>query len=412
MTRKAKLASVAVVIVALTAIKWLFQVGRNKLGLASSIRGSKQQLSEFCQGNGSLHEIAMEMSRFSSPPGSASYNKTHNILRNSEYFHIELPARGIFVNVAENMATLLQGFGLQPWGVPDPSGLSESNSTFPILMEISYYAIKAQRQNDSHYICQTAFNCSQIPRIIIQSEQLEHVGGDYLELLRECHNLPQCVIWDFSDHHYQWAQHHNISDSVMTLPVMHQSLLQDEEYLIENNGDSSADVDPALSLAQRPIDLVFFGKLTDRRQGIQNTLSTSQTYEHWNVRFERTINVSHIKEQYIQSKVCLIVHSYSNTSAGEYHRLNELATVTVGAGCVPVVEEWADRIGHQAYQECGGVVFASYDNILRKVEQVLQDIHNNPRAVENRQELHSLWWANSIRWGVMLADIFEQEERS
>lgn len=348
-------------------------------------------VNDFCHTEGSLHQVALQMAQYSSPPGSKSFLKTRGVLRASPYFHIDLPPAGIFTNVAQHVAVMLQGFGLQPW---------KGNSSLFLLVEISYYALL--RANDEN-ICRT-IDCAAIPRIVIQSEQLHHVGDKYLEYLRTCHQTPTCVVWDFSDHHFSWAQQHHLDDSFMLLPTMHQSLL----------GDFGNTPRP---LAERSWDVAFFGTPSDRRLQLLAQLQQQQPF--WAVIFERSLNFTYMKEIYANAKVCLIVHSYNASSAGEYHRLVELAA----SGCIPVMETLMDTLGMEAYGKCGGVVFAPYESLLATIQQRLDRIPLrgggsssslswNTRQQQQQQEAHVQWWNRKIRWAEVLVTIFKEQDNN
>ncbi|CAB9503182.1 unknown protein [Seminavis robusta] len=347
---------------------------------------TNETLSDYCQTNGSLHEIALQMAHFS---GSEPYQKTLRILQASPYYFVYLHDRGIFDNVAENMNAMLSGWGLKPWPL-------DATKTF-LLVEISFFA----RNSGFDYICRTTVNCSSptVPRIIIQSEQLAQVGNDYLPYLKQCHELPLCVIWDFSDYHWQWHQQHNLSDSVLILPVMHQSLL----------GRYYDHAQQMIPLANRPLDVVFFGAMNpDRRAALlrqfqQAPQQLGTAPNRW--KFEYNMNRSIIKESYTHAKVCLIVHSYANQSAGEYHRLQELA----GSGCIPIVEQFTDTVGMRAYQECGGVVFApNYEAIPTTLRHELlhRNTHHDEPSARQQQERRVLWWSQTIRWEQLLEDMY------
>lgn len=354
---------------------------------ASSILG------EYCQTNGSLHHVGRQMANFSSPPASRSYQKNIHVLQAAACYHVYDPHdNSIFSNVVQNIQTMLQGFGLHAWA----SSQCSPRTQYFLLVEISFYAMNADRTS---YLCQTSFNCSALPRIILQSEQLEQVGAAYLGYLKECHESPLCVIWDFSDHHYRWAERHKIADSVMLLPIMHQSLLSGDDYKGER----------IVPLADRSLDIVFFGSMTSRRQSILNTTNHSSDCKNCGkFLFNYTFDKTHIRASYSNAKVCLIIHSYADQSAGEYHRLNELATIS---GCIPVVEEFSDRIGIEIYEECGGVVFAPRDTILSKAQQIVKQVQDSNQtsvsSVSRMQQLRYLaWWQQNIQWERLLVDIF------
>jgi hypothetical protein len=180
------------------------------------------------------------------------------------------------------------------------------------------------------------------------------------------------------------------------------------------------------------LDVVFFGSLKERRiellRQLQVTANTTvnnntttivnqqPTHHHyhqhhhhhnWTIRFDYSTNLSFIQESYHHAKICLIIHAYAAKSAGEYHRLHELATTS---DCVPVVETFADTIGMDAYTRCGGVVFGPYASLVSIIQQVWHDIttmHNgNGNDYAQKQELAFLWWQNKIQWNRLLVDIF------
>jgi hypothetical protein len=160
------------------------------------------------------------MANYSSPVGSHSYLKMQHILRISSRFHINSRDE-IFDSVEQNMAAMLESYGL--------TRLSNStvNTTIEdvqdiIRIEISYHGAKKE---GSGTCVGNASRCQQMPRIILQTEQLKYRWREYRVYLTKCHEAPNCMIWDFSDHHYRVAQEGGIDDSFMLLPVMTQSRL-------------------------------------------------------------------------------------------------------------------------------------------------------------------------------------------
>ena len=77
-----------------------------------------------------------------------------------------------------------------------------------------------------------------------------------------------------------------------------------------------------------------------------------------------------ITNSYKEGKVCILPHTHGAISGGEYHRYSEFAPF----GCVPVIEHFADTIGIEVYEQCGGAVFASYEEIWETAIDVVQKI--------------------------------------
>jgi hypothetical protein len=188
-------------------------------------------------------------------------------------------------------------------------------------------------------------------------------------------------MWDFSDSNYRVFQEVGIGDSFMLLPIMTQSRLPHP--------------DSVLPLANRPLDLVLFGTITKRRATLGTKLKNEANFT---MIFENSMNV---RPAYLHSKICLIVHTYSAKSGGEYHRLSELAPM----GCIPVMEDFMDIVGRQEYQECGGVIVTNYCDILPTLSKVLAN-----EATTRNSTKYSEWWKTGIRWKEVLITIFPSSE--
>ena len=77
----------------------------------------------------------------------------------------------------------------------------------------------------------------------------------------------------------------------------------------------------------------------------------------------------------------------------------------VPSGCVPVVESIADIFATDIYASCGGVVFASVDQILNVTEHLLSRISESSLSLAKTENtfLRARWWQESIRWNMLLS---------
>ena len=325
---------------------------------------------EYCKTDGSLHQIAMELANFSSPPGSPSYNKMHHILYNTTGFRI-INTDKLFVDVTNNLSKMLESF------FREHQVIDSNNTSHPAGGGDGILTVRI-------VIFATAADCQLSPTIIVQSEQLWAVGMKYLSALQACHASPLCAIWDFSDYNYRWAQEKQIADSVMLLPVMTQTRL------------GPVDSSMIRPLANRSLDIVSFLSRTPRRLPILNQFAQRD----WSMRLEQTLRVPYMKASYLDAKVCLVMHAYLPQSAGEYHRLSEIAQF----GCIPVMETWADTVHVETYQRCGGVIFADYENLVNETEHVLWKL--NQSKLEDDLERRTQWWKAGIQWPGVLKTIF------
>jgi hypothetical protein len=336
---------------------------------------------DFCTTTGSLHNLTFQMANYSSPVGSPSYLKMQHILRISSRFHINSRDE-IFERVEQNMADMLESYGLTRLlnstintTIEDPQDI--------IRIEMSYHGAKKE---GSGTCVGNASRCQQMPRIILQSEQLKsYQWKEYRGYLTKCHEASNCIIWDFSDLNYRVAQEGGIGDCIMLLPIMTQSRLGFVDYV------------PPLS--NRSMDLALFGLPTKRRTDIRTKLKEA----NYTMVFEWSFGHPYLISTYLNSKICLIVHKNLAESAGEYHRLSEVAPM----GCIPVMEDFMDVIGRKEYQDCGGVIVANYTDILVTLSKVLSN-----EATTRNNNKYVAWWKRGIRWKEVLTTIFPSAEHT
>ena len=354
---------------------------------STTTASSVDVFSSSCETTNSLQQVALKSAHLSSPPGSASYNKTLRVLRSAKEFSIDFGDR-IFVNVIQNLHQMLQPMGLTPLKTPlqDPED-PRRNETIRII--VSFHGINqhggcVNRQNNTSCLADMAG-----PRIILQTEQMSALGAKYRNYLTHCHESPLCVIWDYSDSHLHWAKQAGIAESVMLLPIMHQSRM----------GRDIGDKPQPRALLNRSLDVAFFGLITGRRGGIRQ----AGLDRNWTMRVEKSKNLNLMKASYNDARICLIIHSYTTGGAAEFHRLVELAT----AGCVPIMESIDDEFAMDTYNRCGGLILtASYSDIIPTVQDVLDQIKNGTLEYNERQVE---WWRRGIDWESLLTSIYQRE---
>jgi len=342
--------------------------------------------SSFCSSKkGSLHEIALEMVYHSSPPGSPSYDKLQQVLNQNSQFYIDL-GPPIFLSNQGIISTMLEGYGLH--GVMDSPSRHQTNVT---LIETVW----------TKSTCPiTDATCRNHARIVLQTEQ----GFNEADF-GNCHISANCIIFEFSDHNYRLAQAEDKEweDSFVLMPIMMQQpsrLVSFEEPEVTN----------MIALKERSYDLVFFGSITRRRKAI---IVGSETYlrKQEELSNNRTILVTGVgpgqtslmANAYKNAKVCLVMHSYSNVSGGEYHRLSEFARF----GCIPVMEEFADTIGIEQYKQCGRVVFSKLDKLFEVAANVIDLIDQGSQYVDFS---HINWWKTGVQWEDILPAVFGVSE--
>jgi hypothetical protein len=382
----------------------------------SSAATSTTSIQDVCSDR-SLDSIALEMIHYS----SQALNKTKYVLSRSEYFNIDLSSP-IFRSVESNLIAMLEGYGLHH------SLLSKDDA---VTIESSFKGLK------DHNFTK--------PRIVIQTEQLLFQRPLFGQYLRNCFASPQCVVWDFSDSNYNIAQrwdHPNFKTSMLLLPTMTQNRLDlprppapsrqgGGQQGVNDGSFSSAGEEDLLLLVtpppppqmieqlkpirERQYDVVFFGRMTPRRIAMKDAFLQQQQQQQWNTLFETNNNKERISHAYGDAKICLTMHADTNTSGGEYHRLTDFAR----KGCIPLMEEWDDAIGIDAYtattttttttsrSKCGGgVVFARHDDLIVTAARLLERI-NNSTEVEERMMLDRVkWWRKDIEWPTLLTRAF------
>jgi len=281
----------------------------------------------------------------------------------------------IFGQNEEMLKRMLEGMGLAQIDWKPSNGQTE------VIFVETAYTISS---------CNLA-DCKDQPRILIQTEQ----GGNIkLPLLTRCHESPNCVILEYSDRNYDnphFAKR-GLSESTVLLPIMTQTPSRLSQY------------EPEIPkvIQQRNIDMVFFGSMTDRRAGLfAHADEYRKTHPDRTVIVAKSRNIQHIAASYQEAKVCLLMHSYSSQSGGEYHRWSEFAPF----GCIPVMEQFADTVGMHAYERCGGAVFTNSTQLIPTavdvVERVDQGLYNHrSTAIMN-------WWKRSIRWESILPTVYE-----
>jgi len=320
----------------------------------------------YCNTTGSLHQMALEMANFSSPPGSPSYNKALRILNGVTHYKTYMPyTQDNYRGILQHLKSMFVGFGLK--------------NVFRAPPDLDYrhfLRVETVLRN-----CKE--NCTDQPRIILQSEQIWYYEERYLRILQTCHESRNCLILDFSDYNYRFAQKHNFADSVLMLPLMIQSRL--------------GYVDSLNPFHNRSLDVVFFAEVEGRRKRFRDMLVANKT--DWSILFEFRDDGT-TKGHYNDAKICLIMHRYQALSAGEYHRLSEFAPM----GCIPVMESSGDQLFLEPYRRCARVIFADHDDLIETMESVRQELHSGDAVATNFR--HVEWWHADIRWEEVLSAIF------
>jgi hypothetical protein len=403
-----------------------------------------------CQSQFSQTSLAVAMAQQSSPRGSPSHVKLRQILTHHQNFYLDFGDnhhQGLFDAVAINMIAAFEGYGLTL--VTKEDGSNKDNNTGTLRVE-ALFSPHRLVPNDIH--SPLFLQQPQTAVIILQTEQVccTPYGQRMLPYMQLCHASPKCLLWEYSSRNWEWFQEQGIADSVMLLPILHQHRLN--PYYNNNNKDD--DDEAAITpLHQRPMDVVFFGIMTPRRQQLQVELEKIAQQQNWNLVLEQVENsgsrLEYMANSYQNAKICLIFHSFFTTTTsdkkgtpGEYHRLSELAP----SGCVPVVEAFGDvlimttnnddddddddgkhndDVMDDFYGRCGGVVFADLKDLVGTIQAVLYSIiHGNhrlqqlvgdslPELAAKVDQLPSMedrlaWWNNVIQWEVVLKLILEE----
>ena len=330
----------------------------------------------FCFGEGSLHQLAVDMFLYSSPPGNASYNKFKHVLdMNSEFYNEMGGGHAIFTQNQAMMDSMLHGYGLHKTGTKPP-GLS--NVT---LVETIFASSPCPLTEDG---------CKEQTRILIQSEQY------FTDHVLLCHEAPNCIILEFSDYNLAKARNHDsvkdLADSFVLLPVMTQS---------PTSRLSTYEPAEVKDPQSRSIDMVFFGLITGRREVVvEQSNAYAAAHPDRIVRVEKNNDADSIGRQYPEAKVCLVAHSYGTESGGEYHRLSEMAPF----GCIPVMEHFSDKFGIDIYEKCAGVVFENATNLIGAAAHVIAQIDQG--YYNDRINGIVDWWKAGIQWETILQSVY------
>lgn len=358
--------------------------GANDFCEANSIGETCQQTSlfgdDFCL-QSSQTSLAVQMVQYSSPKGSRSFEKMKRILSNHQHFLVDLGgSQGVFDSVAMNIVTMLEGYGLEH--------VNSSETSEDVLIVHTLFS-KWEDEKGTLFLDRPKTSV-----VVIQTEQVccSHYGDRAKLYFAKCHQSANCVMWEYSDMNHQWLQEQHFGDSTLLFPTLHQNRL--DPYLSETVPSK---------LAERTIDVVFFGVMTPRRKQIASQIQSMARGRWNNIVLEEVSNsgtkLDYMAKQYANSKICLIVHSFQASSPGEYHRLSELAT----SGCVPVIETFGDTFGIDVYDQCGGVVFSDLANIPFVIQEVLDALEKHDATLSRRIQ----WWEDRIKWSQLLGLVFD-----
>ena len=337
--------------------------------------------SAYCNGLGSLHQIALDMFRLSSPPGSTSYNKFLHVLQRNPSFHINISESNILLTEIENnVVAMLQGFRLQRL----ENWTDNANAT---LVDVASQSWQGQS------LCIIGLkDCLNQPRIVLQSEQLveDRWTAKILPGLRLCHQSSNCIIVEYSNYNYKFLQDEGLAGSVVLLPFMTQA----------KSRLGNPEVESLKSLWNRSLDVVFYGAKTSRRGPIlRNISAVANQTTSWKFDIaRRERDISALVELYPNAKVCLVVHAREAAAALEYHRLSEVGRF----GCVPVVETPADTFALESYRRCGRVVFADEKNLFSTLHAVLVKASRVDTDIDMS---HVKWWNQPTRWSELLQSV-------
>ncbi len=235
-------------------------------------------------------------------------------------------------------------------------------------------------------------------RLSFQSEQIGFGDGNgehFINAMNTCNNLPNCVVFEFSDYNYKKAinQPFNFGDSFVLMPVMTQSPSRLAPYhpIVQRR------------LEERSFDIVFLGLITRRRKFL-----TEKSFTYLRSHPKRIHIIENVRpnesqmmaDAYMNAKICLVAHSYSDESGGEYHRLSEIA----GFGCTPIMERFADKIGIERYEKCGGVVFSGKEDLFETAIDIIAKID---QGVYGSRTKYLDWWSTGIKWESILTSMYE-----
>ena len=342
-----------------------------------------------------LNDMAIKLATFTTPHGSKSWEKHKHIFSRATQFYVVKPKSSIFDSTTENIILMLSSYGLKKI-VNDTldSDIVTRDGNRTIIIEYLVF-----QHNSRYYPC-IGSSCGDIPRILLQTEQLKRMNTKYSQYLETCYISKNCVVWDFSDSNYHYISNQTIdfnispADSFMIVPHMFhervKSLYPEKDQLIP--------------LKDRSLDVVFHGLITKRRKTFEEAYITpsNQVLSKLEIKYEKVMRMIRFSGSYANSKICLVVHSFHADSAGEYHRLSDFNRF----GCVPVMERFDDKLTVDTLSHCGGIIFADYDDLPSTIERELKRIDSaSVDVLANEQKAVYEWWSKSIEWQSFLENI-------
>jgi len=345
------------------------------MDIHNSLSGATYNDSEsFCDNKGSLHQVDLDMFNYSSPPGSQSYKKMKHVLGLSPFFYVNMGAGLIFGKNQDMMKRMMRGMDLVEidWNPSGPANIT--------LVE-TFFTRSTCPLSDGG-------SCLSQPRIFIQTEQ--KINWNLIDV---CHDSPTCVILEFSDHNLNLAKNRKreLLESYILLPVMTQTPSRMVEYEPKS---------PKV-IQKRSIDMAFFGLITNRRTGLTKGADLyRKAHPDRTVIVQKNNKIQSVGTSYREAKVCLLAHSYSSRSGGEYHRMSEFAPF----GCIPVMEHFSDTFGIDVYERCGGAIFTNFTNLISVASNVIAQIDQG--LYNNRSNDIVNWWKAGIHWESILPTIF------
>lgn len=330
--------------------------------------------------------IALSMFEHSSPRGSSSYKQLYNMLSSFPNFFAEYVAtvgnNRLFEKVAENLSQMLDGFGLQR--ISDPH---DANAIIIGTVFMNDFGLEMIRSRDRAVL-------------LLQTEQLccsTFLTPNAYRNLQSCEAAVNCVILEYSEHNYNWMEKElKVSSSVVLLPTLLQGRLDD--YYRRHH---------LPSVWERPLDVSFFGTMTQHRKGLFKQIQDPHPNNpQWTMIAEQNNDKLKMVQVYLQSKICLTLHAFQTSGPGEYHRLSELAV----SGCVPVMESFGDTLAIDVYQVCGGVVFADFQDLPTCIADILSDTDEEEQDEDMRRRVN--WWRNRVEWANLLHQLYHEETKN
>jgi len=104
----------------------------------------------------------------------------------------------ILADVVNNLATTLEGYGLNrilPKGSINCDNMRvKGNQQTAIVVEMAAFGADEKSKK-----LQQVGNCTNTPKILMQTEQLMHDCNTWSNYFLHCESRRDCVIWDFSE---------------------------------------------------------------------------------------------------------------------------------------------------------------------------------------------------------------------